>query len=135
MRLRLFAVVFLILGLGCFCFGGDDTDDSAPPADSWIDTGIPGGDFWEEYATALCEHFEGCLTPEDFKLAYGTMEECVDQFITDFVATAEESFRGCTFNESYGRACIDGVEAGPCEGFEMPLPCQNLFYCDTGGED
>jgi hypothetical protein len=129
MRLRLLGVLFLVVGLGCLCSRGDDeTGDTGPGIDTNLDTGIPGGPFWEEYATALCEHYQRC-DPEFFESAYDTMEHCIEVFTTDLSAGAV-AYEGCVFVESNGTACIHGIEAGPCEGFELPPACQGLFYCD-----
>ncbi len=127
MPLRLFATFLLLAGLGCLCSGGDEeTGDSHPSADTH-DTGIPGGSFWGEYSTALCEHYQRC-EPEFFDSFYKTMENCVATFTESFEAGAE-AYEGCVFDETNGRLCILGIESGPCEGFEMPAGCQSLFYC------
>ncbi|MBN1335033.1 MAG: hypothetical protein JXB39_03635 [Deltaproteobacteria bacterium] len=128
MRLRLLGVLLLLLALGCLCGrGAEETGDSTPVIDTNTDTGIPGGSFWGEYATALCEHYERC-EPEFFTTYYETMENCV-AVLEDELSSGASAYEGCTFDESNAEICIHYIEAADCKGFELPQACQSLFIC------
>jgi hypothetical protein len=78
------------------CVGGcDDSGDGEPNSDD-------PETFAHQYAEAMCELFEACLSTE-FQSYYTGMDDCVS-YLEDYAIDA-----GCDFGDDMERDCLDAL--------------------------